>query len=58
VLKNPSVDQLRYGGHNLDVINNSVHLGFSVICAIVVVQLAWEIGRMVWDEYRRREAVR
>ena len=58
VLKNPSADQLRYGGHNLDVINNSVYLGFSVICAIVVVQLAWEIGRMVWDEYRRREAAR
>jgi len=54
VFKNPSADQLRYG-HNLDVINNSVHLGFSVICAIVVVQVAWEIGHMVWHTYRRRE---
>ena len=55
VLKNPSADQLRYG-HNLDVINNSIHLGFSVLCAIVVLQLAWEIGRTVWHAYRRREA--
>ncbi|MGA9583856.1 MAG: hypothetical protein WBQ95_00935 [Terracidiphilus sp.] len=57
VLKNPSTDQLHYG-HNLDVINNSIHLGFSVICAIVVLQLAWEIGQLVWKAYRRREAAR
>jgi hypothetical protein len=57
VLKNPAADQLQYG-HNLDLINNGIHLGFSVICAIVVLQLAWDIGRMVWDEYRRREAAR
>jgi hypothetical protein len=57
VLKNPAADQLG-SGHNLDVINNSIRLGFSVICAIVVVQLAWEIGRVVWDEYRLREAGR
>jgi hypothetical protein len=57
VLKNPSADQLRYG-HNLDVINNSVRLAFTVICAIVVVQLSWEIGLTVWHAYRRREAAR
>ena len=57
VLKNPSADQLRYG-HNLDVINNSIHLGFSVICAIVVVQLAWEICQIVWNAYRLREAAK
>jgi hypothetical protein len=57
VLKNPAADQLRYG-HNLDLINNSIRLGFSVICIIVVLQLAWDIGQMVWNEYRRREAAR
>ncbi len=57
VLKNPAADQLQYG-HNLDTINNGIRLGFSVICAIVVLQLSWDIGRMVWDEYRRREAAR
>ena len=57
VLKNPSADQLRYG-QNLDVINNSIRLGFSVICAIVVVQLAWDIGKIVWDAYRRGGAPR
>jgi HAAS domain-containing protein len=57
MLKNPSADQLQYG-QNLDVINNGIRLGVSVICAIVVLQLSWEIGRMIWDEYRRREAAR
>ena len=54
VLKNPAADQLQYG-HNLDTINNGIRLGFSVVCIIVVLQLAWDIGRMVWDEYRGRE---
>jgi hypothetical protein len=57
VLKNPTGDQLG-SSHNLDAINKSIHLGFSVICIIVVLQLAWDIGRMVWDEYRRREVAR
>jgi len=57
VLKNPAADQLQYG-RNLDTINNAIHLGFSVICVIVVLQLSWDIGRMVLDEYRRREAGR
>jgi hypothetical protein len=57
VLKNPTADQLG-PGHNLDVINKSIHLGFSVICAIVVLQLTWDIGRMTWDAYRHREAAR
>jgi len=56
MLKNPA-DQLRYG-HTLDVINNSIRLGFSVVCMIVVLQLAWESGKMLWDEYRQREAAR
>ena len=58
LLKNPSADQATQYGHNLDVINSSVHLGLSVVCAIVVIQLVWEIGRMIWDEHRRREAAR
>ena len=57
VLKDPAAGHLG-PGQNLDQINNAIHLGFSVICAIVVLQLAWDIGRMVLDEYHRREARR
>jgi hypothetical protein len=57
VLKNPTADQLG-SAHNLEVINKSIHLAFSMICAIVVLQLAWDIGRMTLDAYRRREAAR
>jgi hypothetical protein len=58
LLKNPTADQATQYGQNLKVINSSVHLGLSVVCAIVVIQLVWEIGRMASDEYRRREAAK
>jgi hypothetical protein len=54
-LKNPAVDQSQIG-HNLDQVNNAIHLGFSVICAIVVLQLAFDIGKLVSEAYRSREA--
>ena len=56
-LKNPVTDQAQVT-HNLDQVNNAIHLGFSVICAIVVLQLAFDIGKLIAEAYRRREAVR
>ncbi len=53
LLKNTGVDQLKYG-QNLQQINDAIHLGFTVICAIVVVQLAWDLWVMARDGYRRR----
>jgi len=53
-LKNSAVDQARLG-QNLDQVNNAIHLGFSVICAIVVLQLAFDIGKLVSEGYRSRE---
>lgn len=52
-LKNPAVDQLRYG-HQLDQINYSIHLGAGVICMIVVIQLGWDLWQMARDGYRSR----
>jgi hypothetical protein len=53
LLKNPGADELKYG-QDITQINNSVHLAFSVICAIVVIQLAWDMWVMARDGYRRR----
>ena len=54
-LKNPTVDPL-HDSHNLAQINNAIHLGFSVICAIVVLQLLFDIGKWIWESYRNRIA--
>ena len=56
-LKNPAVDQAQYG-QNLDQINNGIHFAFVVICAIVLLQLAFDLGKWIWDTYRQREAAR
>lgn len=53
LLRNPGSDQLRYGAQ-LDEINNSIHLSVAVICAIVVIQLGWDLWQMARDGYRRR----
>jgi hypothetical protein len=57
LLKNPAVDQAQFG-KNLAQVNDAIHLGFSVICAIVVLQLAFDIGKWVLETYRSREASR
>ena len=53
LLKNPGIDQLKYG-QSVAQINDGIHLAFSVICAIVVIQLAWDLWVMARDGYRRR----
>jgi len=54
-LRNPAVDQARYGG-SLHAINRSVHLSLALICAIIVLQLLWEMAQMVVNGYRKRAA--
>jgi hypothetical protein len=54
-LKNPALDQARYG-QNLDQINSGIHYAFVVICAIVVLQLFFDLSKWVWDAYRDRLA--
>jgi hypothetical protein len=54
-LKRPELDQQHYGA-TLDLINRSVHRGLLCICAIVILQLIWEIGVRVTNRYRERVA--
>jgi hypothetical protein len=54
-LKNPAGDQLHYG-QNLSQINNGIYVAFSVICAIVVLQLVFDLGKWAWESYRNRMA--
>jgi len=54
-LKNPAVDAAHYG-QNLSQINNGIHLAFSVICAIVVLQLSFDLAKWIWEHYRNRIA--
>ena len=55
-LKNPAADQAHFG-QNLQQVNNGIHLAFSVICAIVVLQLAFDLGKWALDAYRSRGAL-
>lgn len=55
MLKNPAVDQARYGG-TLDLTNRGIHNGLLVVCAIAVLQLVLGAGRMGLEAYRKRVA--
>jgi hypothetical protein len=57
VLKHPALDQLRYGA-TLDVINFWVYRSFLIIAAIASFQLAWDLGRMSLNGYRKHAAAR
>ena len=57
LLKNPGMDWARYGA-TLESINKSIHLGFVVVCVVVLLQLAWEIGRLMYREYGERATTR
>jgi hypothetical protein len=54
-LRHPALDQARYGGA-MEAINKAIYLGASVVCALAVLQLLWEIGRMGLNLYRKRAA--
>ena len=55
LLRNPARDETQYGTA-LDTINLAIHKGLMLVCAIVVLQLLWEIGRLSLEAYRRRAA--
>lgn len=54
-LKNPALDHARYGGL-VNSINPTLYRGLLFICALVALQLVFEIGRMILDVYRKRAA--
>jgi hypothetical protein len=55
VLKHSALDQAR-SGPSIDVINLYVYRSFMIITAIAVLQLAWDLGRMSLNAYRRHAA--
>ena len=54
-LKHPDADQARFGS-TLESINMWTHRGLMVVCAIVVLQLLWEIMQSRLEAYRKRVA--
>jgi hypothetical protein len=40
----------------LDAMNRGINISFSFICAIAVLQLVWDIGKMSVNAWRKREA--
>jgi hypothetical protein len=54
-LRHPALDQARYGGA-LEAINKALYLGASIVCALAVLWLLWEVGRMSLNVYRKRAA--
>jgi len=54
-LKNPAVDQLRYGA-TVDNVNDAIHTGLSVVCAIVILQLIWNAAQLALAAYRTQSA--
>ena len=53
-LKDPMQDAARYG-ETVNVINEWTPRGLAIACAIVVLQLIWEIGRLGLEAYRKRQ---
>lgn len=56
-LKNPAVNQLRYGT-TLDNVNRGIHLALSVVCAIVVIQLIWDTAQIAIATHRANSTQR
>jgi hypothetical protein len=54
-LKQPMLDPVRDGKTAADI-NQGIHLSLTLVCVIVVLQIAWEIGRAGLDAYRKRVA--
>jgi hypothetical protein len=52
-LKHPALDQVQYGA-SLDSLNRWIFQSLLFVCAIAVLQLVWEIGRIGLDIYRKR----
>jgi hypothetical protein len=54
-LKNSVANQMHYA-QTLHQVNEGLHFAFVVVCAIVVVQLAFDIGKWIWDGHRNHLA--
>lgn len=54
-LRNPAADMAHYG-NTLNSINLSIRFGLGVICAIALLTLAIEVGKLGWHTYRTRAA--
>lgn len=52
LLKRPALE-----GLSIDVINDGIYKVITIVCAIVAVQLVYEIGKFSFETYRRRVAV-
>jgi hypothetical protein len=55
LLRHPEVDQAQYG-QTVEAWNHGIHVGLKVLCLIVGVQLAWDIGKalvLVWSARRK-----
>jgi hypothetical protein len=57
LLRHPELDQARLGA-NLDSTNAGIYKALLLICAIVVLQLVWELVRRGIEGYRSRLAAR
>jgi hypothetical protein len=55
VLKNPGVDQ-PHNGATLASLNHGIRIGVLAIVCIAAAQLAWDLGKMGVDAYRKRVA--
>jgi hypothetical protein len=55
LLKNPLANQMHYA-QTLHQVNEGLHFAFAVVCAIVVLQLAFDIGKLIWSRNRKRLA--
>lgn len=53
LLRHPAIDELRYG-QTLDGVNRGIHLALLVLCAIIAIQLAWDIAQAIFDWWRGR----
>ncbi|MGA8729870.1 MAG: hypothetical protein WB608_14050 [Terracidiphilus sp.] len=57
ILKHPGLDQPHYIA-TLNTINQNIRQSLLLICAIVVLQLGWDIAKMITAAYRERAALR
>lgn len=55
VLKDPVANETKYAA-TLYSINEGTHKGLAVVCAIVVLQLLWDLGQAVVTAYRTRSS--
>lgn len=53
VLKHPEMDRSRYGA-SIDSFNHGIHQVLLLMSAIVGLQLAWEIGKTIWERSREK----